>query len=300
MHLSNGVAERFAAMQHEPEYRLQPPVDQAIFVQCTKILGIVLPLSPAASLRARSLCNPFSFFSFPCVSAGQARAPAPRVPANRRRGATNGRNGTRWTQVCFASVRSGRLSRRRCRHASCAGQGADRLRSLQLHRGRRRHRQCARGRQPGRAAPSGQPRQADDPVPGVRGAARSAHHHPADGAGIGPRRRDGTHQARPDARHAADGGGGDPGPGHQVRQRRGGGARRTAGRFGGPVRPDDDPACPRVGHEPHHLHQRVGPAGPRRVDHGPRPGDPGAAPADGLSRASIPTSAPPASPSGTA
>ena len=49
-------------------------------------------------------------------------------------------------------------------------------------------------------------------------------------AGIAPRRRDATHQARPGARHAAYGGGGDPGPGHQVRQRRGGGTRRTAGR----------------------------------------------------------------------
>ena len=37
---------------------------------------------------------------------------------------------------------------------------------------------------------------------------------------------------------------------------------------GGPVCPDDDPARPRAGHEPHHLHQRLGPAGPRRS--GPR------------------------------
>ena len=35
-------------------------------------------------------------------------------------------------------------------------------------------------------------------------------------------------KARAGARHAADGGGGDPRPGHQVRQRRRGGARRTA------------------------------------------------------------------------
>ena len=40
-----GLPNRFAAMQHEPGYRPQPAVDQAIFVQCTKILGIVLPAS---------------------------------------------------------------------------------------------------------------------------------------------------------------------------------------------------------------------------------------------------------------
>ena len=100
--------------------------------------------------------------------------------------------------------------------------------------------------------------------------------------------------------HAADGGGGDPRPGHQVRQRRGGRARRTARRLGGPVCPDDDPARPCAGHEPHHLHQRLGPAGPGRMDHGPRPCDPGAPPADRTSPGSIRTSAPPASPSGVA
>ena len=121
-------------------------------------------------------------------------------------------------------------------------------------------------------------------VHGVRGTARPAHHHRRTGAGFGPRRLDGALQARLAAGHAADGRGGDPGAGHQIGQRRGRRARRTAWRIGGSLRPDDDPARPRAGHEPHHLHQRLRPARPGRMDHRARPRHPGAPPADRFPR----------------
>ena len=112
-----------------------------------------------------------------------------------------------WTQVCDASVRPGGHVVAARGRASRPGQGADRLRPLQLHRGRRRHGQRAGGGQPGRAAPSGQPRQADDLVLDIRGTARPAHHDRAAGPDLATCRLDGTVQARPGARHAADGGG---------------------------------------------------------------------------------------------
>jgi hypothetical protein len=52
-------------MQHEPGYRLQPPVDQATFVRCTKILGSIIAgrfSSPCATQGVAS--NPFNFFCF--------------------------------------------------------------------------------------------------------------------------------------------------------------------------------------------------------------------------------------------
>ena len=70
----------------------------------------------------------------------------------------------------------------------------------------------------------------------------------------------------------------------------------TARRHRGPVRPDDDPARPRPGHEPHHLHERLRPARPGPMDHGARPGDPGAAPDDRFPWLSTGISPPPASP----
>ena len=54
------------------------------------------------------------------------------------------------------------------------------------------------------------------------------------------------------------------------------GARRTAGRQRGPVRPDDDAARPRARHGAHHVPQRLRPAGSGPVDDGARPGDAGA------------------------
>src|SRR5271166_1755 len=55
----------FAAMQHELAYRLQPAVDQAVFVRCTIILGTVfttIQVVPFVTQEVRY--NPFNFFPF--------------------------------------------------------------------------------------------------------------------------------------------------------------------------------------------------------------------------------------------
>src|SRR5271165_4654459 len=65
---SGWLPNGFAAMQHEPAYRLQPAVDQAIFVRCTKILGTVFAAGALGHFVTQGVtCNPFNFFSFPTI-----------------------------------------------------------------------------------------------------------------------------------------------------------------------------------------------------------------------------------------
>jgi hypothetical protein len=52
-------------MQHELAYRLQPAVDQAVFVRCTKNLENCLCRRFAALSAAQGVThNPFNFFCF--------------------------------------------------------------------------------------------------------------------------------------------------------------------------------------------------------------------------------------------
>ena len=175
------LPNRFAAVQHEPAYRLQPAVDQANFVQCTKILRNCLRRRLRRRL-ARARSRPISRSVFSLFPAFRLDRRAHRlIEFQRTAEGSNewpGRSAPGRKFVLRLSALAG-ARRRPCRCTFRAGPGTDRLGPLQLDRGRRRHRQRARGGQSGRAAPPGEPRQADDPLHGVRGAARSAHHQPS-------------------------------------------------------------------------------------------------------------------------
>src|SRR5215469_10040464 len=70
-------------MQHRPRYKLQPTVDQAVFVRCTKILGTFSAgdFTPLRLPQKQPVtCSIFTVFM--CIPAGQAGLPAPRVAAN--------------------------------------------------------------------------------------------------------------------------------------------------------------------------------------------------------------------------
>src|SRR5271166_354513 len=164
---SGWLPNGFAAMQHEPHIGHNPRWIKRFLCAAQKISELSLPPALPGPSSPKELHVTRSIFSlFPPISAGQARPPAPRVHANRRRCATNGRNGPLWTQVRNASVRSGGCRRRPCHRSFRAGTSSDRLGPLQLHCGRRCHRQRPRSGKPGCTAPPGEPHQVDDIVHG--------------------------------------------------------------------------------------------------------------------------------------
>ena len=156
--------------------------------------------------------------------------------------------------------------------------GANGLGPVQRDRGQRRNRACAVGDGRRRAAPSGEPRQADDALHAVRGAARPSRDTRRSDAGLGARRRDGAGEALCPPRQHADGAPGGARDGDALGQRRRRGARRVSRRHGGPIRADDDAAGPFARDARHHFPQRLRPARSRDVDHGARHGDAGGPP----------------------
>ena len=163
-----------------------------------------------------------------------------------------------------------------CNHRPGARRG--RIRPSELHRRRCGERAGAERVPRGRHSLPGQPDQADDALPRLRGAARPPDQlrdaHPDDlRGGLGR-----AGEARPAAGSHHQRAGRDPRHGDALGERCRNRARPVSRRRQHPpLRRDDDAARPCAGDGEYHLPQPLGPAGPGPGDHRPGYCDPGAA-----------------------
>ena len=234
-------------MQHDPDIGCNRRWIKRLLCSAQKFFELSCRCARAAAPVPQGATITRSVFSlFPSISAGQARAPAPRVPANRRRGATNGRerNAPDARSCCvFPLWPASAVALAAALSAQARAQiGSDRYSSIVVDAATGNVLEAANPDAPRHPASLAKLMTLYLAFEALRD---RRDHQPADACRCRPRA-----AATPPTKlglvpgHAAYGGGGDPRPGHQVRQRRGRRARRTAGRCGGPVRPDDDPARP--------------------------------------------------------